>query len=247
MSWAIAEHRPCTDPASAPDATLMPGLASGKHAIVVLKGLIPDADFARNRDRILRLFDRAVTTSYPNGQLTTVGPYLARFAGDRAAYFADAAQAAATTAEAGIDLARRTRERLAGVLGLASFDPAVQPDGARYADHNIRIYADDVETPLHNDNIMRDMAGDVLTLRTLTSHYSCVMCVQECDAGGHLELYRKTWEPEDERYKIPDGFGYDTAVVSGVDSSVSSPRPATSTSSTRRSTTRSSGSPAASG
>ncbi|MEU9410979.1 hypothetical protein AB0E08_35545 [Streptomyces sp. NPDC048281] len=218
MSWAIAEHRPSTDPAGESDFTLMPGLASGEHAIVVLKGLLPEAEFARNRDRILRLFDRAVTTSYSNGQLTTVGPYLAKFAGNRAAYFASAAESAATAAEAGIDLARRTRERLADVLGLARFESAVEPDGTRYADHNIRIYADDIETPLHNDNIIRDMTGEVLTLSSLTSHYSCVVCVQECDAGGHLELYHKAWEPEDERFKIAEGLGYDTTVVKGVDS-----------------------------
>jgi hypothetical protein len=217
MSWTMTEHS-CADGARAPEKGLMEGLASGDHAIVVLKGLIPEAEFGRDRERILGLFDRAVTTSYSNGRLTTVGPYLAKFAGDRPAYFAAAAEAAATTAEAGIDLARRTRGRLAEVLGLAGFEPAAEPDGTRFADHNIRIYADDVETPLHNDNIMRDMAGDPLSLNALTSHFSCVVCVQECDSGGHLELYRKPWEPDDEQYKIRGGFGYDTAVVDGVES-----------------------------
>lgn len=218
MSWTIVEHRPGTGPSGAADAGLMKGLASGGHAVVVLKGLIPEPDFVRNRDRILLLFDQAVTTTYSNSRLTTVGPYLAKFAGDRAAYFAAAAQAAATTADAGIDLARCTRRRLVDVLGLAAFASAVEPDGARYADHNIRIYSDDVETPLHNDNIMRDMAGDVLALNALTSHYSCVVCVQECDEGGHLELYRRIWKPDDERHKIPGGFGYETAVVDGAES-----------------------------
>ena len=218
MPWTIVEHRAETSGVGAPDPGLMEALAAGEHAIVVLKGLIPQSDFARNRDRIRMLFDRAVTTTYPNGRLTTIGPYLAKFAGDRAAYFNSAASAAAVTAEAGIDLARSTRERLAEVLGLIAFEPAAEPDGTRYADHNIRIYRDDVATPLHNDNIMRDMAGDALILSALTSHYSCVVCVQECDEGGHLELYRRAWEPADERYKITDGFGYDAAVVDGVES-----------------------------
>ncbi|MDV9199084.1 2OG-Fe(II)-dependent halogenase WelO5 family protein [Streptomyces sp. Wh19] len=199
------------------DATLMAGLASGEHAIVVLKGLFPEPVFSRNRDRIFTLFDQAITTTYSNGRLTTVGPYLAKFVGDRPSYFAGAAEAAATSAGAGIDLARHARERLAAILGLAAFEPAAEPDGTGYADHNIRIYQEDVATPLHNDNIMRDMAADNLVLKSLTSQYSCVICIQECDAGGSLELYRRGWTPDDERYKIPGGFGYDTAVVEGAE------------------------------
>lgn len=218
MSWTVVERHVNTTLVGAEAANLMSGLATGDNAIIVLKNLIPQTDFLRNRERILELFDQAVTTTYSNGRMTTIGPYLAKFSKNRAAYFADAAEAAATAADAGIDLARRTRERLAEILGLASFEPAVEPDGTRYADHNIRIYADDIVTPLHNDNIMRDMAGEVLMLGALTSHYSCVVCVQECDSGGHLELYRKSWDPDDERFKIPDGFGYDTEVVEGVDS-----------------------------
>jgi hypothetical protein len=198
-------------------AALRRGLGDGRISIVVLKGLVPVADFDRNSARIRRLFDRAMTTTYSNGQLTTIGPYLAKYSGDRHAYFESAAQAATLVSEAEIDLAELTRRRLADVLSLRSFDVAVEPDGARYASHNVRIYSDDIETPLHNDNIVRDMTGSDLVLATLSSHFSCVVCVQECDLGGQLELYRKAWEPVDEEHKIVGGLGYDIAVVEGVE------------------------------
>lgn len=216
MPWNIVTHRLGADPRREPDAALLAGLASGGHAIVVLKGLLPEPVFSNGREIIFNLFHQAVTTVYANGRLTTVGPYLAKFAGDRPSYFA-AAETAAASAAAGIDLARHARERLTAVLGLTAFEPAMEPDGTRYADHNIRIYQEGVATPLHNDNIMRDMAADDLALKSLTSHYSCVICVQECDAGGSLELYRRAWAPDDERYKIPGGLGYETAVVEGVE------------------------------
>jgi hypothetical protein len=44
---------------------------------------------------------------------------------------------------------------------------------------------------------------------------SCVVCVQGCEAGGELSIYRKPWEATDEIHKVPSGLGYDLAVVDG--------------------------------
>jgi hypothetical protein len=195
---------------------LLKGLANGDVAVVVLRGLLADTEFTRNRDRIVPLFDRARTTSYSNGSLTTVGPYLAKHLADPPAYFREAAEADALTASVGFDLAARTRAALADVLGLTTFTPALEPDGRRYAQQNVRIYAGGLRTPLHNDNMMRDAAGTGLILAELRHHLSCVVCIQECDAGGELAIHRKTWQPDDERFKIVDGLGYDEAVVDGV-------------------------------
>lgn len=98
-------------------------------------------------------------------------------------------------------------------FGLHRFEIATEPDGRQYASSNVRIYTDTVDTPLHNDNIMRDGASSGLVLAKLKHQLSCVVCIQECDEGGELSIYRKPWEPADEVYKIPGGLGYDMGVV----------------------------------
>ncbi|MGK5641967.1 2OG-Fe(II)-dependent halogenase WelO5 family protein [Streptomyces sp. URMC 126] len=77
------------------------------------------------------------------------------------------------------------------------------------------IHADGVRDPLHNDNIMRDAAGTGIVLADLARQLSCVVCLQECDEGGELRIYRRPWEPQDETFKIDGGLGYDEGVVEG--------------------------------
>jgi hypothetical protein len=92
----------------------------------------------------------------------------------------------------------------------------MERDGRRYPDSNVRIYPDGIDTPLHNDNIMRDANSTGLVLAGLKHQLSCVVCVQECDEGGELQMYRRAWQPGDEQYKIQGGLGYDEAVVAGA-------------------------------
>ena len=191
-------------------------LIDGDLAVLVIKGLVPAEDFAANRERILPLFDRALTTHYVNGTLTTIGPYLAKHLGDPDAYFSEAKEAAELTASIGFDLAERTRNALRDLLGMRRFESLVESDGRRYSESNVRIYADGVDTPLHNDNIMRDAADTGLLLAKLKYQLSCVVCIQECADGGELVAYRKPWEPSDEQYKIAGGLGYEDGAVTDV-------------------------------
>ncbi len=184
--------------------------------MVVFRGLLADGVFASNRERIMPLFDQATTTHYTNGSLTTIGPYLAKHLAEPDVYFERAAEAERLTSSIGFDLADRVRGGLAEVLQLNSFEVATEPDGRPYARKNVRIYSDGVRTPLHNDNMMRDAAGTGLLLAKLRHHLSVVVCVQECDSGGELEIHRKQWEPADERFKVVDGLGYDDAVTGGA-------------------------------
>ncbi|MFI9778714.1 hypothetical protein ACIHCV_29045 [Streptomyces sp. NPDC051956] len=195
---------------------LLKGLVSGDHAVVVLRGLVSETEFAANRQRAATLFGEAATTRYANGSLTTIGPYLAKHLADPGTYFEQAAAAEERTASVGFDLADRVRDELAEVLALDSFDVARESDGRAFASKNVRIYSDGVRTPLHNDNMMRDAAGTGLVLERLRHHLSVVVCLQECDGGGELEIHRKQWEPSDERFKIVDGLGYDDAVTAGA-------------------------------
>ncbi|RSS78587.1 hypothetical protein [Streptomyces sp. WAC06614] len=197
-------------------ASLVKGLVDGTVAVVVLRNLLPEAVFADNRERLRPVFGQASTTQYTNGSLTTIGPYLAKHLDEPDTYFTEARKANEFTASLGVDLGERTRQRLAEVLGLKRFDTEAEPDGRSYSQQNVRIYADSIRTPLHNDNIMRDAAGTGLALASLRHQLSCVVCIQECETGGELRIHRKRWTEADNTYKIVGGLGYDEAVTDGA-------------------------------
>jgi hypothetical protein len=190
-------------------------LVDGDTSVVVLKDLLPRGVFDTHQQILEAQLARASTTRYSNGALTTLGPYLARFLPDPARYFEEADETRALFKRIQFDLAERVRARLKEVLGLRSFETAREPDGRCYAECIVRIHADGVRNPLHNDNVMRDAASTPLLLARLKQQLSCVVCIQECDTGGELYHYRKQWHPEDEVYKIPGGLGYDEQVVRG--------------------------------
>jgi hypothetical protein len=217
VTWDRVVHQLDDPTRPAPDGPgLLKGLVNGDHAVVVLRGLLPAEEFGDSLRRVTALFAQAATTQYSNGSLTTIGPFLAKYLADPERYFAEAAAAEELTGSIGFGLADRVRGRLAEVLGLASFEVAREPDGTPYARKNVRIYSDGVRTPLHNDNMMRDAAGTGLLLERLRHHLSVVVCLQECDGGGELEIHRKQWEPADERFKVTGGLGYDDAVTGGA-------------------------------
>ncbi|MEU4152458.1 hypothetical protein [Streptomyces sp. NPDC026659] len=198
-----------------PDAGLLRRLADGEVAVVVLRNLLPAEVFKDNLDRVGKLFANASTTEYANGSLTTIGPYLAKYLAEPAAYFSEAEKAQGMLDKAGFDLNERVRSALRDAFGLRSMESAQEPDGRQYAASVVRIHADGVRNPLHNDNIMRDARGTGLVLAGLAYQLSCVVCIQECDEGGELRTYQRAWESADEQYKIAGGLGYDEAVVDG--------------------------------
>lgn len=187
----------------------------GHIGIVVLRGLLEPELLARARRCVDQLLGASTTTSYVNGALTTIGPYLAKSLRTPAQYFSEAARIGQLFREAGFNFPQTVRERLVSCLGLSSLQPAVEPTGQAYADCVVRIHADGVRNPLHNDCIMRDGAEAGLSVASITHQLSCVVCLQECDDGGELVHYPKRWQVEDEPHKIPGGLGYDEAVVSG--------------------------------
>lgn len=202
--------------AGPPEPALLQGLIRGEHAVVVLRNLLPHEVFEINRKRVMGIFEHASTTAYTNGALTTIGPYLAKYLDRPDGYFADAAAARDLLDGVGFDLNLQVRGALAAALGVPAIDAAREPDGRCYADSVIRIHADGVHNPLHNDNIMRDAAGTGLVLAGLDHQLSCIVCLQECDSGGELVIYGKPWESADERFKPAGRLGYTDEVVAGA-------------------------------
>lgn len=196
-----------------PGPTPLRQLAAGEVAVVVLRNLLPAESFTDNNARAAKLFATASRTDYTNGSLTTIGPYLAKYLDEPHAYFEAAATAREQLDRVGFDLAQQVHGGLRDSFGLRSVAPARESDGRTYPGSVIRIHADGVRNPLHNDNIMRDARGSGLKLADLAYQLSCVVCLQECDGGGELRMYQRTWSPPDETHKIEGGLGYDEAVV----------------------------------
>jgi len=196
-------------------SALLRGLIDGDHPVVLLKGLLSDEIVAANRQVLLGLRNGARVTQYANGSLTLIGTFLVKYLEKLDEYFVEAKNADARTAAAGFYLPAHVREKLRRAFGMREFETAREPDGRCYASSNVRICANNIDTPLHNDNIKRDGAPYPIILAGLKHQLSCVVCVQGCEEGGELSIYRKPWEPADEIHKVPSGLGYDLAVVEG--------------------------------
>lgn len=201
--------------ANVSDADPLRKLINGEYPVVVLKGLLSEDRLKDGVTRISQLYENAKVTPYVNGSLTLIGTFLVKHLSDTDKYFSAAAEADQRALDAGLDLASYVRGRLREVLDLDSFEVATEPDGRSYASSNVRICKNTVDTPLHNDNIMRDGAATDIVLANLKHQLSCVVCLQGPEEGGELSIYRKPWELDDEVHKIPNGLGYDLGVVEG--------------------------------
>jgi len=201
-----------------PGRDALASLRAGTLGLVVLRDRLRPATLAAGQSAVAAWRAAADDNRYPNATLTTLGPYLARHLQDPAEYFRRTGEADGLFPNPRHDLRREARDLLRRALGLRSLAVAVEPDGRRYAAGVVRLHADGVSTPVHNDHIARDAAGTGLLVAKVRSQFSCVVCLEECTRGGELLLYRRPWQPDDERFKSAGWLGYDEGVVAGAPS-----------------------------
>lgn len=211
-TWGIKSYDLRTE---LPGRQALEDLRHERQGLVVLKNALEPADLSACQRAVEAHRHEATVTKYPNGTLTTFGPYLARYLSDSSAYFARSTATDVLFSDPTHDLRKAVRNVLMTAFAMRSLEVAREPDGRMYAGAILRLHSDGISNPLHNDNIMRDAAGTGLRLADLACQFSCVVCIQECTEGGRLHHYQKSWEPEDERFKIPSGLGYDEDVVEG--------------------------------
>lgn len=214
IDWTVHTHPPGT---RMPGRTGLAALRDGRVGLFRLPGHLDPAALAQLQTELDRRRGDATVNRYSNADLTTFGPYLAKHLRSPADYFTLARTADDLFPNPVLDLRAQVRRTLAEAFGLDSLEVATEADDRRYAAAVVRLHADGVCNPLHNDHIARDAAGTGLRVGGVRSQFSCVVCLQECTVGGELELYRKLWEPADERFKIAGGLGYDAGVVAGAD------------------------------
>ena len=218
--WGQVVITDATTPSSRP---LLRRLVDQDISVIVIKDLLGDKLLHKGLELILAHYEKKTASSYHNGTLTTIGPYLARYLSDLDYYFGHAGTIDEVFSNTDFDVRRITQQRLRSLFGLDRLEAEREPDGRRYADSIVRVHGDGVANPLHNDNIMRDAARSGLKLANLKHQLSCVVCMQECDRGGELVTYRKRWAPEDEKFKVPGGLGYDSGVIVGAERDVFRP------------------------
>jgi hypothetical protein len=150
---------------------------------------------------------------YPNGALTTLGPYLAKHTAAPENYFTELRNIQSTLPSSLHSLRDQVYNWVKHALYLDSLQTASEPDLGDYAGSIVRFHANGVANPLHSDNIVRDAAGSGLAVTQILHQLSCVVCLQECNMGGELRIFNKKWQPVDERFKTPGELGYHSGVV----------------------------------
>ncbi|WP_413507019.1 hypothetical protein [Serratia proteamaculans] len=155
---------------------------------------------------------------YPNGTLTTLGPYLAKYTSAPENYFTELRDSLPLLPKSLISLQQNVYQWVKVVLKLDALETACEAQYGPYSGSIVRFHANGVANPLHSDHIVRDAAGTGLTVTAIRHQLSCVVCLQECNDGGALRIYNKKWRQEDERFKTSGELGYRDGIKEGCES-----------------------------
>lgn len=214
LAWASTHHDARKERLG---KTALRALIEGDRPVIKLSNLFDAAEISDGLLKVIEKRPTADVTQYNNGSLTLLGTFLVKNLGRLDSYFDEAADIERRFKQWDFNMASTARERLRDLFGLDSFEVASQTSGRRFASSNVRICSNNVDTPLHNDFVMRDAQGYDVVLKHLAYQLSCVICLQGPEEGGELTVYRKKWELADEKYKVSGGLGYDLGVVEGRD------------------------------
>jgi len=206
------------------ESTWLDDIVTARVPLLVLRGFL-SADVSHTViNDLAHCREKIRVSHYPNGSLTTLGPYLAKHTAAPEHYFSALRDIQPSLPDSLIALKNNVYQWVQHVLKLETLRTAQQPGQGAYSSAIVRFHADGVANPLHNDYIVRDAAGSGLVVTQILHQLSCVVCLQECDSGGELRVYNKKWQPQDEQYKTPGQLGYHPAVVGSSETCEFSPR-----------------------
>jgi len=173
------------------ESTWLDDIVTARVPLLVLRNfLTPDVRQAVVTD-LQRCREKIRVSHYPNGALTTLGPYLARHTTAPDNYFTELRDIQPSLPPSLGALREQIYYWVQHALRLESLRTAQEPGRGEYAGSIVRFHADGVANPLHNDNIVRDAADSGLAVTQILHQLSCVVCLQECNAGGALRIYNK--------------------------------------------------------
>ncbi|MCU5772337.1 hypothetical protein N5923_01660 [Erwiniaceae bacterium BAC15a-03b] len=206
------------------DTTWLDDIVTARIPLLVLRGFLT-ADVANTVVKDLtQCRDKTRYPSPPNDALTTLGPYLAQYTATPGNYFTELRDLQPSLPASLMTLKESVYQWVKKALKLETLQTAQEPELGTYSGAIVRFHADGVANPLHNDLIVRDAAESGLAVTNILHQLSCVVCLQACDSGGVLRVYKKKWQQEDEQFKTPGELGYQSAVVDDCETCEFSPR-----------------------
>lgn len=194
------------------------GLVSGEYPIVVIKNALDLNLRTELLTEVKNKYDLLKQSHYVNGTLTTLGSFIARHLDNPMEYFLSNVLHQEHVPSLAHEVKKYVYSIVSEILQLDSLKVAQEPIYGDYAPFIIRVHSNGVSNPLHNDHIARDAKNVNLLLKDIETQFSCIICLQECDNGGELVMYRKKWSIHDEVFKITNGLGYESELIEGVES-----------------------------
>lgn len=195
------------------ESTWLDDIVTARIPLLVLRGFLTPEVSRAVVDDLTHCREKVRVSHYPNGALTTLGPYLAKYTATPENYFTELRDIQPALPASLMSLKTDVYQWVKQALKLESLQTAREPDLGEYSGAIVRFHANGVANPLHNDHIVRDAAGSGLAVTQILHQLSCVVCLQECDSGGELRVYNKKWQQEDEQFKTQGELGYRSDVV----------------------------------
>lgn len=166
------------------ERTWLDDIVTARVPLLVLRNFLTDEERQEVVTDLQRCREKIRVSHYPNGALTTLGPYLAKHTAAPENYFTEWRDIEPALPPSLAALRLQIYEWVRHALKLESLKTAHEPELGDYAGSIVRFHANGVANPLHNDNIVRDAADTGLAVTQILHQLSCVVCLQECNAGG---------------------------------------------------------------
>lgn len=205
------------DPTQSVESHWLDEIMTAQTPLLVLRNFLKPEIRQMVVDDLQQCKEKIQVSHYPNGALTTLGPYLARHISAPEMYFTELRDIQPFLPDSLITLQKKVYQWVKQVLGFERLETASEVRHGPYSGSIVRFHANGVANPLHSDHIVRDAADTGLAVTEIRHQLSCVVCLQECNSGGVLRLYNKKWSPQDESFKIPGELGYRDDIKDGCD------------------------------
>ncbi|RWR03338.1 hypothetical protein ED28_03305 [[Pantoea] beijingensis] len=214
---AIFNHIRVINPTMFIERTWLDDIVTARVPLLVMRGFLQPNDTHAIVENLRQCREKIRVSHYSNGALTTLGPYLAKHTAAPENYFTELRDIQPALPDSLAILKNNVYQWVKHALQLETLETAVEPQLGEYSGSIVRFHADGVANPLHNDHIVRDAAGSGLVVTQIAHQLSCVVCLQECDSGGTLRIYKKKWLPEDEKFKTQGELGYHSDVINACE------------------------------
>ena len=178
-------------------------LVSGKAPMIVIRNFYDEKNCQTAAEKI----KRRGPSSFQDGKLRHIGPFLMAHVTSKKKYFEGAKEAHRTLGDIFCAMGNpipRIYETVGGMLPGHSVSLAREFQND-YSPAVIRIHEKGRSVPVHKDNVGYE--GKEYALSGIDHQLSCVLHLQESESGGELIVYDRRWKKTDERFRNPD-FGY---------------------------------------